>query len=191
MKPIKKIGKKTDFPVGQIRRFLEPGPVVLVSSAYRGERNIMTMGWHLVMAFSPSLIGCVISSAEHSFDLVRKSKECVINIPTVDLAERVVGVGNTSGLEVDKFEKFAFTTDLATEVGAPLIRECFVNLECKLVDASMVKKYSFFVFEVVKAHAASQPKYPKTIHYRGDGHFMISGDSLNLRRKFKASMLDT
>ena len=113
----------------------------------------------------------------------------MINIPTVDLAEQVVGVGNTSGLEVDKYEKFGFTTDDAEKVGAPLIRECFANLECKLIDTTLVKKYSFFVFEVVKAHAPARPKYPKTIHYRGDGQFMISGDSLNLRRKFKPSML--
>ena len=67
--------KKIDFPVGQIRRFLEPGPAVLVTSAYKGERNIMTMGWHLVLEFSPSLIGCMLSSGEHSFDLVRKTED--------------------------------------------------------------------------------------------------------------------
>ncbi len=53
---------KKDFPVHKIRRFLEPGPVVLVSSAWKGKDNIMTMGWYTVMEFSPSLIGCVISN---------------------------------------------------------------------------------------------------------------------------------
>jgi len=98
--------KKTDFPVSNIRRFLEPGPIVLVSSAWKGERNIMSMGWHMVMEFSPSLIGCFITSANHSFDMIRRSKECVINIPTVDLAAKVVGIGNSSGRDVDKFAKF-------------------------------------------------------------------------------------
>src|SRR5277367_1738830 len=52
---------KTDFPVGQVRRYLEPGPIVLVSSRWRGKTNIMTMGWHTVMEFTPSLLGCVIA----------------------------------------------------------------------------------------------------------------------------------
>ena len=78
--------RKRDFPVSDIRRFLEPGPVVLVSSAHKGERNIMTMGWHMVMEFVPSLVGCLISSGNHSYELIRRSKECVINIPTVELA---------------------------------------------------------------------------------------------------------
>ena len=78
--------RKRDFPVSDIRRFLEPGPVVLVSSAHKGERNIMTMGWHMVMEFVPSLVGCLISSGNHSYELISRSKECVINVPTVELA---------------------------------------------------------------------------------------------------------
>ena len=53
--------RKKDFPVHDVRRFLEPGPIVLVSSAHGNETNIMTMGWHMVMEFSPALIGCLIS----------------------------------------------------------------------------------------------------------------------------------
>ena len=56
--------RKYDFPVSKVRRYLEPGPVVLVSSAYKGENNIMTMGWHTIMEFSPSLIGCMITAAQ-------------------------------------------------------------------------------------------------------------------------------
>ena len=181
--------RKHDFPVAEIRRFLEPGPVVLVSSAYKGERNIMTMGWHMVMEFVPALVGCLISSGNHSYGLISQSKECVINVPTVELARIVAGVGNCSGTEVDKFAKFKLTPRPAVEVGAPLIAECYANLECKLVDASLREKYNFFIFEVVKAHAPRAPKYPKTIHYRGDGMFMVSGRSLNLRRLFRPGML--
>ncbi len=184
-----KVYKKQDFPVSEIRRFLEPGPVVLVSSAWKGERNIMTVGWHMVMEFSPSLIGCLISSANHSYGLVSKGKECVINIPTVDLAAKVVGIGNCSGAAVDKFKTFKLTALEADEVKAPLIAECYANLECKLVDGRLREKYNFFIFEVVKAHAAVAPKYPKTIHYRGDGMFMFAGRSLNLRRLFRPEML--
>ena len=185
---MKRFGK-TDFPVENIRRFIEPGPVVLVSSAWKDERNIMTMGWHMVMEFSPSLIGCYIWTENHSFGLIRKSKECVFNIPTVDIAETVVAIGNCSGRDIDKFAKFGLTAQPAEKVNAPLIAECYANLECKLYDARLVKKYSLFVFEVVKAHAARNPKHPRTIHYQGNGQFMVAGGQLNLRRKFKPEML--
>jgi flavin reductase (DIM6/NTAB) family NADH-FMN oxidoreductase RutF len=86
--------------VSEIRRFLEPGLVVLVSSAFKGERNIMTLGWHTVMESTPSLVGCVIASGNHSFSLVSGARECVINVPTVDLARAVAAIGNCSGAEV-------------------------------------------------------------------------------------------
>ena len=73
--------KKRDFPVSEIRRFIEPGPVVLVSSTYKGKQNIMTMGWHTVMEFSPSLIGCIIAESNHSYEMVRGSGECVNQCP--------------------------------------------------------------------------------------------------------------
>src|SRR5689334_3076853 len=100
---------KKDFPVWNIRRLLEPGPIVLVSSAHKDQTNVMTMGWHMVMEFSPSLVGCLIAGGNHSFDLIRNSKQCVINIPTVDIAETVVKIGNTSGRDIDKFAEFGLT----------------------------------------------------------------------------------
>lgn len=185
MKPI----RKSDFPVSEIRRFLEPGPVVLVSSAHRGERNVMTMGWHTVMEFTPALVGCVIAESNHSFDLVRRSKECVINVPTVELAATVAKIGNCSGADTDKFANFKLTAERGEIVKAPLIGECHANLECRLHDGRLIGDYNFFIFEVVKAHAARAPKYPKTIHYRGEGQFMVSGPSLSLRRHFRPGML--
>src|SRR5882724_9645667 len=107
---------KSNFPVDKIRRFLEPGPVVLVSSAYKGERDIMTMGWHMMMGFSPALVGCFIWDQNHSFALIRRSKECVINVPTYDMVDAVIGVGNCHGPGVDKFEKFGLTPVKGTKV---------------------------------------------------------------------------
>jgi flavin reductase (DIM6/NTAB) family NADH-FMN oxidoreductase RutF len=175
--------RKHNLPVNEIRRFLEPGPIVLVSSAYRNETNIMTMGWHMVMGFEPSLIGCYIWDQNHSFEMIRKSRECVINIPTYDLATKVVGIGNTSGRDVEKFARFDLTAGQGEKVKAPLIEECFANFECKVIDTKQVTKYSLFILEVVKAHVAVRPKYPQTIHYRGGGVFMISGENTGKFRK--------
>jgi flavin reductase (DIM6/NTAB) family NADH-FMN oxidoreductase RutF len=179
--------KKDDFPVEKIRRFLEPGPIVLVSSAYEGEQDIMTMGWHMMLGYDH--IGCYIWDQNHSRELIHKSKECVFNVPTLDLIDAVIGIGNTHGPEVDKFEAFGLTQAKAKKVGASLIAECYANFECKLVDDSQVDRYSLFIFECVKAHVAKSPKYPNTVHYRGDGVFMISGENKSYRRKFKPEML--
>ena len=181
--------KKKDFPVWKIRRFLEPGPIVLVSSVWKGKTNIMTMGWHTAMEFSPSLIGCIISNANHSYEMIRKSKECVINIPTIDLANEVVGIGNCSGDSVDKFQEFNLTAVKGAKIKAPMIKECYANFECKVFDARMLYKYNFFILKVLKAHAPSSPKYPTTMHYRGDGIFMISGKTVSYRKKFKPENL--
>ncbi len=182
--------RKEDFPAANARRLLEPGPIVLVSSAWRGKRNIMTMGWHMVMGFEPSLIGCYIWDENFSFDMVRKSKQCVINVPTVDLAAKVVGIGNTSGRDIDKFAEFGLTAAPAAKVAAPLIEECYASFECRLIDTSLISKYSLFVLEVVKAHVAKSPAYPRTIHYRGDGIFMISGENTTrYKRLFRPEML--
>ena len=181
--------KKADFDVNKIRRFLEPGPVVLVSSTHGGDRDIMTMGWHMILNDGPSLVGCFIWDRNHSRGLIERSRECVINVPTFDLIDAVIGVGNTHGPETDKFAEFGLTPVKAKKVGAPLIEECYANFECKLVDDSQAKKYSLFVFECVKAHVATSPKYPRTVHYRGDGVFMIAGENKSYRRKFKPEML--
>jgi flavin reductase (DIM6/NTAB) family NADH-FMN oxidoreductase RutF len=156
----------------------------LVSSAWKGKQNIMTMGWHAVIEFTPSLVGCVIAETNVSFEMIRKSRECVINVPTADLIDEVVGIGNCDGDEVDKFKRFGLTPGPGSKVAAPLIKECFANLECRISDARLVKKYNFFILEVVKAHRATTPKYPRTIHYRGEGIFITSGRVVNKARKF-------
>src|SRR5439155_19552022 len=148
----------------------------------------MTMGWHMMLGFDPALFGCFIWDQNHSFSLIRKSKQCVINLPTYDLVNAILGVGNSHGPRVDKFKQFALTPLPASKVHAPLIAECYANFECRLIDTSLIAKYSLFIFEVIKAHVAASPpapRYPTTLHYRGDGVFMISGRSVSYRRRFK------
>jgi flavin reductase (DIM6/NTAB) family NADH-FMN oxidoreductase RutF len=175
---------KRNFSVAKIRQLLEPGPVVLVSSSWKGKSNIMTMGWYTVMEFSPSLVGCIIAKGNVSFDMIRRSRECVINIPSADLIDKVVEIGNCSGDAVDKFEQFQLTSVQGTKVDVPLIKECFANLECKIADTRLIKTYNFFILEVVKAHVAIKPKYPQTLHYRGEGIFLTSGHRIDKHRKF-------
>jgi flavin reductase (DIM6/NTAB) family NADH-FMN oxidoreductase RutF len=180
---------KADYPLEETRRILEPGPVVLVSSAYRGETNIMTMGWHMMLGFHPALVACYVWPGNHSHELMKSSGECVINVPTRALLDAVIGIGNSSGLEINKFGTFGLTPLLGEQVAAPLIGECFANFECKLVDASQIQKYDLFIFEVVKSHVAVEPATPETLHYMGQGEFMVAGKIVNCRRRFKAQNL--
>ncbi len=175
--------KKTTFPLSEVYRLLESGPVVMVTTASKGRANIMTLSWHTMMEFEPPLVGCVVSNRNYSFELLKATRECVINIPTVELAEKVVGCGNVSGRRVDKFKTFGFTPVVAACVKAPLIAECYAHLECKVVDRKRVAKYNFFVLEVVKAWIDPSRKHPRTIHHQGEGVFMVAGRTIHLPSK--------
>lgn len=173
------------FPLGRVYGLLEPGPVVLVTTVGRGHPNIMAMSWHTMLEFEPPLVGCVVSDRNHSHDLLKRSRECVLNIPSVDIAAKVVGCGNTSGAGVDKFRKFRLTPKPASCVGAPLIEECFANLECRVIDTRMVASYGFFVLEVVEAWIDPAVKNPRTIHHLGRGNFMVAGERIRLKSRMK------
>ena len=173
--------RKRKFPLARVYRLLEPGPVVLVTTARRGRANIMPMSWHTMMEFEPPLVGCIVSDRNHSFGTLKATRECVINIPTVELAAKVVGCGNSSGRRVDKFAKFDLTPVRAARVAAPLVGECYASLECRVVDTRFVAKYGFFVLEVLAAWVDPSRKAPRTIHHRGRGEFMVAGRTLKLR----------
>ena len=174
--------------VDQARRYLEPGPVVLLSTAHKEERAIMTLGWHMMLGYD--LVGTYISQANRSHALARASRECVINLPTEDLLDTVVRIGNCSSTEQDKFERFGLTALPSREVAAPGITECHARFECRLHESRITADYPLFVWRIVAAHVAPSPRAPRTVHYRGDGRFMVSGREVSRRRLFRPDMLD-
>ena len=171
---------RRSFPLSEVYRLLEPGPVVLITTARKGRANVMPQSWHVMMEFTPPLVGCVVSNRNYSFEALKATRECVINIPTVELAKEVVACGNSSGRTLDKFKKYELTPVPASEVTPPLIAECYANLECRVVDTRMVAKYCFFVLEVVKAWIDRSGRRPRTIHHLGRGHFMVAGRTFRL-----------
>jgi flavin reductase (DIM6/NTAB) family NADH-FMN oxidoreductase RutF len=172
-----------EIPLSRVYHLIEPGPVVLVTTASERRANIMTMSWYMMMDFKPPLIGCSIGPWDYSFATLRKTKECVIAIPAVDLISKVVDIGNCSGKDFDKFEVFALTPKPAKMVVAPLVAECLTNLECRVVDTRMVNKYNLFIVEVVKAWTDPQHKERRTFHANGDGTFVVDGQIINLKKK--------
>ena len=171
------------FPISKVFHLIEPGPVVLLTTAMKGRPNVMTMSWHMMLDFVPPVIACCVSEGDYSFAALRKTKECVIAIPTVDLAPKVIDIGNCSGEDVDKFAKFGLTALPAKEVNAPLIGECLANIECRVIDTRMVNKYCLFIMEGVQAWSDPDRKERRTFHANGDGTFVVDGRTIDLKKK--------
>jgi flavin reductase (DIM6/NTAB) family NADH-FMN oxidoreductase RutF len=139
----------------------------------------------MVMDFTPRF---AITTGEwnHSFAALRKHRECVIAIPTVDLLDKVVGIGTCSGTDTDKFARFKLTPMPGKIVKAPLIRECLANVECKVVE--IVKRHNLVVLDAVAACIDTARKEKRVVHAVGDGTFIVDGRRID-RRKMMASKL--
>ena len=176
---------KRSLALPKVYGLLEPGPVLLLTTSHQGVANVMTMSWHTMMEFEPPLVGCVVSQNDFSFKALNATRQCALNIPTVELAAQVVGCGNASGAQVDKFAKFGLTPAPASLVVAPLITECYASLECRVVDTRLKNRYNFFVLEVVKAWIDPSNKAPRTLHHRGYGVFTVAGDTIKLASRMR------
>jgi flavin reductase (DIM6/NTAB) family NADH-FMN oxidoreductase RutF len=164
---------------------LEPGPVVLLTTARKGRANVMAMSWHMMIEFEPPQVACVVSGNDYSFVALRSTGECVIAVPARKLASKVVKVGNSSGRDIDKFEAFGLTKLPASRITPPLIADCFANLECKVTDTRLVNKYNLFILEVLKAWIDPAQKDPKTIHHCGYGTFVVDGETIKLKSRMR------
>jgi flavin reductase (DIM6/NTAB) family NADH-FMN oxidoreductase RutF len=166
---------------------MESGPVVFITTNDGKKNNIMTISWTMVLGFTP-IFAITTGPWNYSYTALRKFKECVIAIPTVDLIDEVVGVGTCSGEDTDKFGKFALTPVKGKFVRSPQIEECLANIECKVID--IVKKHNIVVLEGVAAYFDSSRKEKRTIHAIGDGSFVVDGRKLDRRRMMQSKLPD-
>ena len=164
---------------------IEPGPVILVTTHDENKDNIMTISWTMVMDFTP-VFAITTGEWNYSFAALQKHRECVIAIPTVDLLDKVVGIGTCSGADTDKFAKFELTPVPAKLVKPPLIQECLANIECKVID--IVKRHNIVVLEAIAAYLDSERKEKRMVHAVGDGTFIVDGRKID-RREMMASKL--
>ena len=164
---------------------MESGPVVLITTNDGKKNNIMTISWTMVVDFTP-VFAITTGSWNYSFAALQKTKECVIAIPTVDMLDKVVGVGTCSGSDTDKFEKFMLTPVKGKHVKAPLIKECLANIECKVAD--IVRKHNVIVLDAMAAYIDDKRKEKRALHAVGDGTFIVDGRKMD-RRKMMASKL--
>lgn len=173
------------LPLAKAFTLMESGPVVLVATHDGQKNNVMTISWTMVVDFTPTF-AMTTGPWNHSYAALRKSRECVIAVPTVDLIDRVVGVGTCSGADTDKFERFGLTPLAAQHVRAPLIRECLANIECKVVD--IVEKHNIVVLEGVAAYRDASRKEKRTIHAVGDGTFIVDGERIDRRKMMRSKL---
>ncbi len=182
------------YPASKVYRLIEPGPVLLVTTGSLADstHNVMTIGFHMVMQHeSPPLIGITLGPWDASFAALKKQGEYVLAVPSVEMADVVVDVGNCSAAaddddETSKWERFGLDALPAGKVKAPLVGGSHViaNIECVVEDTKLVSKYSMWVLKPVKAWI-NPNKRPgqggKMFHHRGDGTFVVDGEILDLK----------
>jgi len=166
---------------------IESGPVVLVTTHDGKKPNVMTISWTMVVDFTP-VFAMTTGPWNHSFAALRKTRECVIAIPTVDLLDKVVGIGTCSGRDTDKFTRFELTPVPARLVRAPLIEECVANIECRVID--FVEKHNIVVLKAIAAYTDPSRREKRVIHAIGDGRFIVDGRKLDRRRMMRSKVPD-
>lgn len=172
-----------ELPLSKAFHLIEPGPVVLLSTNRKGKNNVMPMSFHMMLDFNPPIIACCLGDGDFSYQTLLKTKECVLGIPCAEMIKTVVDLGNCSGENTDKFKKFNIHAIKGDKVSAPLIKECFANIECKVIDTSMKDKYGLIILKGVKSWIKPGKKNCKMIHHHGNGIFVIDGKTINLQKR--------
>lgn len=165
--------------------FIEPGPVVLVTTADGNKKNIMTISWTMAIDFDQHVV-LTTGSWNYSFGTLMRTKECCICIPPASMAKTVVGIGMVSGENTDKFEKFKLSAVKGKFVNAPMIGECMACLECRVVD--YIEKYGFIILKVLRVAVNEKIEDKRILHAVGDGTFFADGEKINLRKDMEAKL---
>jgi flavin reductase (DIM6/NTAB) family NADH-FMN oxidoreductase RutF len=171
-----------EFELQKAFMLIEPGPVTMIATSHEGKQNIMTISWTMVMDFTPRFALCT-GPWNYSYEALVKTGECVIGIATADLVDTILDVGTTTGRETDKFARFGLTPLPASQVSAPLIMECYANIECRVVDH--IKQHDIFVLDGIKAWIDEKRMEKRILHARGDGTFIADGEIFERREKMR------
>ncbi len=131
---------------------LNPVPAVMVTCGEGDEKNIITIAWTGIINSEPPMTYISVRPSRHSYDIIKKSGEFVINTTTEDLAKATDYCGVKSGKKVDKFKETGLTPVAAEMVKCPMIEESPVNLECKVKEIQSYGTHDMFVAEIVNVH---------------------------------------
>lgn len=172
-------------------RLVNHGPTVFVSAAHGGRKNVMTAAWVMPLDVNPPKVLAVINAGAFTRELMEKSGEFALSVPSRVLADKLMGAGSSSGRDGDKFEKLGLTDFAAEKISAPLVEGCVGWLECRLIrNAGNEAEHDLFMAEVVAAQADSRvfsngqwkfetaPDDLRTLHYITDGKFYAAGNAV-------------
>ena len=135
------------------RRLLNPGPVGIVTTSWRGMANAAPVAWMAPLSMNPPLVGCVIHPHRHTADMIRFSDGFAINIPGPGLAKQTAFLGSLSGVNANKLEAARLETFAPLFIDAPLVEGCLAWIECTLLDVFPTGDHTMFVGSVVKVQA--------------------------------------
>ncbi|MFN4133519.1 MAG: flavin reductase family protein [Candidatus Hadarchaeales archaeon] len=146
---------KREIQGRRLYRLLYPRQVILVSCFDRssGKPNVLPVAWATPLSADPFLVGILLTKNRYSYGLIEKSGEFAINIPTMELLEKIKKCGSTSGSSINKFKEFGLTQVHASKIHTPLVKECIAHLECKLVKMVETGDHILFIGEVVAVSA--------------------------------------
>jgi flavin reductase (DIM6/NTAB) family NADH-FMN oxidoreductase RutF len=161
-------------------RLLAHGPVLLLTTSFRGQPNVMTVGWSTPLSGGEALIGVAVAPTRLSHEFIVKTDEFALNVPHLDLLSRVWYCGTTSGRDVDKWETAPLTPAEATEITSPLVDECLAWLECAVVNRVSAGDHTLFIAQVLHAQAEEaafgetwrpDEEAGRTLHHLGGNRF--------------------
>ncbi|MFW9955979.1 MAG: flavin reductase family protein [Candidatus Thorarchaeota archaeon] len=131
---------------------LVPCPVVLLSVSGPDRPNIITLSWAANVCSSPPTMVVGIRPERYSYDLVKAAGEFVLNIPSAELIEGTVFAGTKSGRDYDKFSECGFTLESASKIKQPMIKECPINIECRIKNIVPLGVHDLFIVDVLSVH---------------------------------------
>ena len=133
---------------------LYPLPVVMVSvTDGEGNDNIITIAWAGTISSDPAMVSISVRPSRHSYEMIKKTGEFVINLTTEELAFATDWCGVKSGCDVDKWKEMKLTKEPSKYVKAPMIAEAPVSIECKVTKIEELGVHHMFLAEVVAVHA--------------------------------------
>ncbi len=173
--------------VTEALRLLNGGPVVLVTTRWRDQTDVMPAVWTTPLSHSPPLIGLVVHPSRHTHDMIRFSEQFALNFPARDLMNHAQYFGVVSGRDVGKLDLSKLLTFKADKIDAPLIENCIAHIECGLEDALRLGDHTLFVAHPIVAQAESDsfdetwllgdPDY-RPLHYLGLDRYAVLGERL-------------
>jgi flavin reductase (DIM6/NTAB) family NADH-FMN oxidoreductase RutF len=166
------------IPARQIYRFFEPRPIILLGTFDGQKPNIMTASLYNTLSEQPCALAVNLGPWDRTLQILQTTNRAVISIPTADLLETMVKIGNSTG--IDKFAMFKLRVVPASSASAALIKNALANFEADYIKDETLEQYGMYTLKITAGYFG-QPRDPRTIRHNGDGTFTLTGETVNLK----------